>query len=71
MTKMSAIQLAKDFSERQGFDNSQFDTSATKTDVFWAVFFRRKDEMKPAPGDFFTVYVNSQTQSVERIVHGK
>ena len=71
MNETEAVELASDFARREGYDPSRYDVEAERQDVRWEIHFRRKSEDKPRPGDFFTVYVDDESGSVQGIVHGK
>lgn len=72
MSKTEAIALAATFAQRSGYDTAQYNVRAARTTSHWSLQFCRKaDQVKRRPGDFFTVYVNTTSKSVERLVPGK
>jgi hypothetical protein len=71
MIKNEVIQVASRFAGQQGYDSTQYHVRATKKDHQWEVYFQRRIEHKPSPGDFFTVYINDRSKSVQRMVVGK
>lgn len=71
MTGKQAVEVASAFAKQKNQDVSQYTSKATKKGALWQVYFQRKSEYKPRPGDFFTVYVDDQSGSAKRIVYGK
>ncbi len=71
MTEEEAVGVASTFARQKGYDTSQYNIRATKRAAQWDIYFQRKSEHKPRPGDFFTVYVDDQSRAVQRIVQGK
>lgn len=72
MNETDAAKLAADYAREQGYDPAQYDVRAASKEGEWEIYFERKSaRVRPGPGDFFTVYVDDRSQSVERIVHGK
>ena len=72
MTKQDAIELASKFAEKQGYDVGGYDASAKKSAARWQVDFRRKSGInKSAPGDFFTVFIDDESKTVEKLIPGK
>lgn len=72
MRKQEAVELARDFAKKKGYDAELYDVRSKKEAGIWNIYFQRKSEgFKPNPGDFFTVYVDDLTKEVQRIVYGK
>ncbi|RYF30049.1 MAG: hypothetical protein EOO23_06035 [Comamonadaceae bacterium] len=71
MNKTEAAKLASDFALQQGYDVHQYSLRVTKRIGEWEVYFQRKSAAKPQPGDFFSIYVDERSKTVNRIVHGK
>jgi hypothetical protein len=72
MTKTEAIELAARFARKRGYDPALYDGRAAKKVSQWQIAcLRSSGKSKPRPGDFFTVYVNGASKSVERLVPGK
>lgn len=71
MDEVVAIEMASEVAEREGYDIQQYNVRIKRTSDGWEIHFSRKGGYKPSPGDFVTVYVDEQSESVERIVHGK
>jgi hypothetical protein len=71
MEKSEAVELASDFARREGYDIGRYNIEAAKKDVRWEIYFQRKSADKPRPGDFFTVYVDDGSSTVQRLIPGK
>ena len=71
MTMRQAIKAASEYANQQHYNPSQYNIKATKKGNVWEVYFQRKKEYKPPPGDFFTIYIDETSGSVEQIIHGK
>lgn len=71
MDEVVAVEMASEVAEREGYDIRQYNVRIKRTSDGWEIHFLRKSEAKPSPGDFFTIYVDEQSESVQRIVHGK
>jgi hypothetical protein len=70
MERDQVIQLASEYARREGYQAEEYDVSTKHNNDEWQVFFN-SHAAKPKPGDFFTVYVNAASKSVERLVPGK
>lgn len=71
MTEREAIERANEFARARGRDTKGYEASAERDGGEWRVDFRPADEdVKSAPGDFFTVYVNNRTGEA-RMFEGK
>lgn len=71
MNRTEAIELASSFARQEGYDTGRYRVEAERAEDRWEVNFRRKSEDKPRPGDFFTVHVDDESGSVQKMVHGK
>ncbi len=71
MDEVVAVEMASEFAGREGYDIRQYNVQVKRTSTVWEIRFLRKNEAKPSPGDYFTIYVDERSKSVERIVHGK
>jgi hypothetical protein len=71
MSKAEAIELAVQFARARGYDPALYAARAAKQPSQWQIDFHCKGNGKTRPGDFFTVYVNIASKSVERLVPGK
>jgi hypothetical protein len=70
MLEAEALKAARDFARNKGRNVSAYETKITRQGVQWQVEFFSV-QPKPAPGDFFTVYLDDQSGSVIRLVDGK
>ncbi len=71
VNQTEAVELASSFARQEGYDTGRYRVEAERTGGRWEVHFRRKSEDKPRPGDFFTVHVDDESGSVQRMIHGK
>jgi hypothetical protein len=72
MNEKEAIELASRFARGRGRDVDCYEASAELDDGEWRVAFRpRGQNVKPGPGDFFTVYVDDASGAVRRMAEGK
>jgi hypothetical protein len=71
MTEREAIELASEFARARGRDTGRYKASAELSEGEWRVDFRPAGEnVKPRPGDFFTVYVDDGSGEA-RMFEGK
>ena len=70
MTEEEALSAARDFALKQGRDPARYKTSVMLQGTLWKIDFFSNAE-KPAPGDFFSVYLDDRSGAVTRIVPGK
>jgi hypothetical protein len=68
MTEEEAIEKARDYARRRGYDPAQYEATAENTGGEWHVFFRGK-ELRP--GNFFSVFVNDESERVRELAPGK
>ncbi len=71
MDEVVAVEMASEAAEQEGYDVRQYNVRINRTSDGWAIHYLRKNEAKPSPGDFFAIYVDEESESVRRIVHGK
>jgi hypothetical protein len=71
MNKTEAVAIAARFARDRGYDPALYTADAAKQASQWQIDFRRRATDKSGPGDFFTVYVNATSKSVDRLVPGK
>lgn len=72
MQEKEAIELARDFLRKKGYDAELYSIRSKKEAGRWNIYFQRKSEdYKPDPGDFFSVYVDDLTKKVQKIIYGK
>lgn len=71
MDEVVATEMASKVVEREGYEIQQYNVLIKRTSDVWEIHFARKDKYKPSPGDFVTVYIDEQSESVERVVRGK
>ncbi len=70
MDTASAVTMAAEVAEREGYDVRQYDFRIKRTSTGWEIDYMRKRDAKPGPGDFFSIHVDERTESV-RIGYGK
>lgn len=71
MTEKDAIEHASEYARGRGRDTKHYEASAGLADGEWRVDFRpRGRDVKPGPGDFFTVYVDDASGKA-RMAEGK
>jgi len=72
MLEQEAIEIACDFARQNGLDIELYIKRPKKDEGIWNIYFQRKSEKyKPAPGDFFNIYIDDLTKEVQKIVHGE
>ena len=72
MNETEAVKLATHYVREQGYDPASYRIRASRQKGSWEVYFEYDPATgRPGPGDFFTVYLDDRSKSVERMVHGK
>ncbi len=68
MTAEEAIKTAREYAIRNGYDVDQYEATAKFRDGEWHIFFRGKELL---PGNFFSVFVDDESESVRELAPGK
>jgi len=72
MQEHEAATLAKNYARENNIDTASYVVSTERIGREWQVHFVRDGKQeKPAPGDFFTVFVDTELKAVTKIVPGK
>jgi hypothetical protein len=71
MTEREAIEIASEFARGRGRDTERYEAEAERGRGEWRIDFRPRGDVKPSPGDFFTVYVDNRSGKVRGMDEGK
>jgi hypothetical protein len=68
MTEEAAIETAREYAAQRHYDPDEYEASAECNAGQWHVFFRGKEQR---PGNFFSVFIDDESQTVTELVPGK
>lgn len=71
MKEQDAIDMASVYATDKGMKVDSYKVSTEETKTTWQIHFTPGGQTKPAPGDFFTVIVDKDSEQATEIIYGK